>query len=72
MGDSLMLKMKVFSSGSGSMCALVDEVLLLFPIVKFWMVDDGTIDNHGIRGEKNVLVTTFYFLALLQNVGGVH
>jgi hypothetical protein len=36
------------------------------------MVDDGTIDNHGIRGEKNVLVTTFYFLALLQNVGGVH
>jgi hypothetical protein len=36
------------------------------------MVDDGTIDNHGIRGEKNVLVTTFYFLALLQNVGGFH
>jgi hypothetical protein len=55
------------------MGALVDEVLLLLPIVRFWVVDDGTIDNHGIRGEKknagndNLFLSHSYFLSNTYN-----
>ncbi len=49
------------SSGSGSMGALVDEVWLLLPIVRFWMVNDGTIDNHGIKGEKKCVKNNIIF-----------
>jgi hypothetical protein len=45
------------------MGALVDEVLLLLPIVKFWVVDDGTIDNHVIRGEKESTSNNSLFLS---------
>jgi hypothetical protein len=43
------------------MGALMDEVLLLLPIVKFWVVEYGTIDNHVIKGEKESISNNSLF-----------
>jgi hypothetical protein len=51
------------------MGALVDELLLLLPIVRFWMVDDGTIDDHGIRGEEKCVNNNIIFPSTITKCG---